>query len=199
MIKRAIGLTLPAVFFCVGLSAQVAWESPFFMPPGSAPGLGIYLVDHEPGGLGALFTYRRASAPVGVGLRGGLAEEAGGGLSFLGGVDIAGSLVPASNDVPIDVMWVIGAGAGIGNEIWIAVPAGISVGATIEGEGVTLVPYATPRVILDVITGPGDDLFLNFAVDLGLNLSFNPNWELRFAATVGDHEGVAVGVNVPLR
>ena len=201
MKKRiAVLLAFPALLIGGSLSAQVAWETPFLMPPGGGQGLGIYLLDAHGGDLGALFTWRRASAPIGVGFRGGLAEEGGtGDLSFLGGVDFAGSLVPSTEDVPFDVMWALGAGIGIGTDMLLSFPAGISVGTSLETDegGVRLAPYATPRVVLDVFTGPGDDLDLSFGVDLGLNLAFNPRWELRFAASVGDREAVAAGIAIP--
>lgn len=201
MPKRVAGLlTLPTLLLAAGLGAQVPWETPFLMPPTGGQGLGIHLLDFSPGGLGAQFTYRRGSLPAGMGLRAGLAEEpVSGDLSFMGGVDLAGSLVAASEDVPLEVTWVLGAGAGIGSEILLSFPAGVSVGAVVEGEGVRLVPYATPRLVMDVFTGGGDNLDLSFAVDVGLNLSFDASWDVRFGASLGDREAVAVGIGVPLR
>lgn len=197
MKTRVAGIsTLLVALLAAGASAQTAWETPFLMAPGGGDGLGGYLMDVSSGGLGALVTYRRVGAPVGLGIRGGLADETGGDVGIFGGVDFAGPLVNPTDEMPITVIWVAGAGAGVGNEIAFSFPAGVSVGALVEGESVQLLPYATPRLILDAVTG-GGGLDLSLAFDFGLNLMLDNGWELRFAASVADRDGIAVGVGFP--
>jgi hypothetical protein len=40
----------------------------------------------------------------------------------------------------------------------------------------------------------GDNTNLDLAVDLGLDLRFSPNFTVRFGATLGDREAVAIGL-----
>jgi hypothetical protein len=63
---------------------------------------------------------------------------------------------------------------------------------------VTFLPYVTPRVVLDAFLGDEndgeDDLDLELAVDLGLDLRFTPQFLIRFGGTIGDRDGVAIGL-----
>lgn len=196
MRMRAAGLlVLPAVLLCAGVSAQVPWETPFMVPPVGGEGLGIYLVGYRQDDLGVAFTYRSTALPTGLGVRAGIADQ--GGAALFAGIDMAGSLVPATEEVPVDVAWVLGVGVGGGNDVVLSIPAGVSVGGTIQSENARLEPYLTPRLVADLF-GPGDTLDLSFAVDLGLNLSFNADYELRFAVSGGDREAIAAGVALPV-
>jgi hypothetical protein len=180
-------------------SAQVAWDSPFLMPPRGEPGFGLFLIDAHRGELGALATWRSPSWNFGV--RGGIAEEGRGGdddVSVFGGIDFNGTLTRASEEWPLDVDWVFGAGLGVGDNVLISVPVGLTSGHVFTGEGVVFTPYVTPRVVLDALLGDegedDDDLSLDFAFDLGLDLTFSPSFTVRFGATLGDREAVAIGV-----
>jgi len=177
--------------------AQVVWDSPMMMPPNAQRGLGLFLTDPASGNLGVLGTWRSGGAPNNLGFRIGLAEDRRDDVTIFGGIDIAGRLTRASSDFPLDIDWVFGAGASIGDFFWLAFPVGISVGHTFTGDGVRFTPYATPRVILDARFGDrwrGDKLDLDVAVDLGLDLQFQPGWAIRFGGTLGDREAVAIGV-----
>jgi hypothetical protein len=177
-------------------NAQVAWDSPFLMPPRSQPGFGLFLIGPAGGDLGVLLTWTSPSWNFGV--RGGIAEESGADddIAIFGGIDFDGSLTRSSNEFPLDIDWVIGAGLGIGDNVLISVPGGLSVGHVFTGDGVTFTPYATPRVVLDAFIGDDtdDDLELDLAFDLGLDLRFTGEFTIRFGATLGDREAVAIGV-----
>jgi hypothetical protein len=131
-------------------------------------------------------------------VRGGIAEESGADddLAIFAGIDFDGSLTRSTNEFPLDIDWVIGAGLGIGDNVLISVPAGLSVGHVFTGDGVTFTPYATPRVVLDAFIGDDtdDDVELDLAFDLGLDLRFTNEFTIRFGATLGDREAVAIGV-----
>jgi hypothetical protein len=132
-----------------------------------------------------------------LGYRIGLADDRLDEVAVFGGVDISGSLIAASDDIPVDVIWVTGGGMGIGDSFLLTVPLGISVSRAMEGGSIWLNPYATPRVLLDVRWGDddlmGDELDLELAVDLGLDVSFDPGWAVRFAGSVGARESLAIG------
>jgi len=190
-------------------SAQVPWDTPFHMGPGQSGGLGIHLVDFETGpgsdGIGAAVTWRRAPVPGGLGFRAGLAEGFDGELAVFGGVDFSGYLVRESADVPLDLSWALGAGAGIGDYAILSFPASIIVGKTLDAEGVRFVPYIGPRVDLDAYLGrdgpQGDDLELAFTVDLGTDIVVSDQLTIRFGAAVGGsddaHEALSIGIILP--
>lgn len=186
---------------------QIAWETPMLIGPGAPGGFGIHLMEPWPGnGLGVLGTYRTSPVPVGLGFRIGLGEDRRDDLSVFGGVDVAGFLVRSSGDQPLDVLWFAGAGIGIGDDALLSFPLGLSIGADLRADNVIFRPYVAPRVVLDACLGdrcrPGlredDNLDLDIAVDLGLDLSFAPTWTIRFAATLGDRDALLIGVAFPM-
>jgi hypothetical protein len=157
-------------------------------------------------GIAVLGTYRTSPVPVGLGFRLGIGEGWRDELSVFGGVDVAGALVRANNDTPLDVIWFAGAGLGIGEDVLFSFPLGLSIGAVLDSDGgARFAPYLAPRLVLDAFMcdddgrgdfcpGDDDDLELDLAADLGLDLSFDPSWMIRFAATLGDREALAIGV-----
>lgn len=177
-------------------AAQVAWDSPMLMPPGVGDGFGIFLVDVEGGSLGAMVTWRAPSWNFGV--RGGVAERAD-DVGIFAGFDVNGALTRSTPDFPLDMDWVFGAGLGVEDGVRISAPLGLSVGHTFTGDGVTFLPYVTPRIVLDAFLGDedegrDDDLDLELAVDLGLDLRLTQQFLIRFGGTVGDRDGVAIGL-----
>lgn len=198
--------------FCLGIlivtltslpaavSAQVAWDSPLLLPPRPQPGLGIFLADMDPGGLGVLGTWR--SSTYNYGLRFGIAEGAGDeDLAVFGGVDYLGTINTASTDFPLDVDWLLGAGASVGDGLLLSAPAGLTVGHSFQTEGARFIPYVTPRVIFDAYFASGDsDLDLGFAVDVGLDVRLMGSGgpfagrSIRFGASIGDRDALALGL-----
>jgi hypothetical protein len=189
-----------ALLIPCGASAQTAWDSPLLLPPRPQPGLGIYLADMEGGGLGVLGTWR--STTWNYGLRFGLSESSGDeDVSVFGGVDYSGMINSASTDFPLDVDWVFGIGAGIGDGVRVSAPLGITLGYSFQGEGARFVPYLTPRVILDALFGGNsdDELDLGIAVDLGLDVRLLGGGafagkSIRFGASLGDRDALALGI-----
>jgi len=104
-----------------------------------------------------------------------------------------------SEEFPLDLAWVGGAGAGVGEDVLVSIPFGISFGRVLTTREVWFHPYLTPRFIVDAYLGDGnrDDLDLGFALDLGADFAFSGNWAFRFGASVGDREGLAVGLVLP--
>jgi len=198
------GITLGAMLLVAQpVQGQVAWESPQLLAPGTPAGLGIFLMEGSPGsGLGVLMTWRGSEAPGGIGFRLGLAEDRRGDLSVLGGVDFTGSIIRHSNDFPLDVIWATGVGLGVGDWVLLSVPFGVSMGRALEADGVRFNPYVAPRLILDARLGdrrPGDrSLDLNFALDLGADVSFGGDFSIRFGASLGDRDALAIGVGFPV-
>jgi hypothetical protein len=193
-IACALALTLPGA-----VSAQVAWDSPLLLPPNPAGEFGIFLMDAAGGGVAALGTWRSPS--WNFGLRAGIAEDAGDGVALFGGVDYNGVVNRATADFPVDVDWVLGAGLGIGENVLVSIPVGLTAGHRFVGDGATFTPYITPRVVLDGFFGDDandENLGLDFAIDLGLDLQLPARtltgMTIRFGGTFGDREAIALGV-----
>ena len=171
-----------------------AWDSPFLASPRPAPGLGLFLVDLHGAGVGAMVTWLPSATSWGF--RGGIAERAGpdGGLALFAGADVSAALTRATSEMPLDIDAVLGVGAGVGDDLIISVPVGLSVGHTFTGQGATFTPYATPRIVVNARFGEGENLDLDFTVDLGLDLRIQPNWMVRFGGSIGDREAIAIGI-----
>jgi len=209
---RIAGAVAVLAFVSSPVSAQVAWESPFLLSPQTPSGLGIMLIDPSHGdGIGVLGTWRaNPAAEQGIGFRAGVAEDGGDDIAVFGGIDLTGPLVRATDHFPADVIWMFGAGIGVGDDVLLSVPAGLSLGTALEADGVVFSPYVAPRVVLDGILGDndrgngprngdydGDDLNVNFAVDIGMDLEFSRDWIVRFAWSLGDHDALGIGLVFP--
>lgn len=189
-----------AVAFPTRASAQAAWDAPMLLAPGAPAGFGIHLIDPHPGnGLGILGTWRANPAPVGLGFRLGLAEGAGDGVALIGGVDVSGAVFRSDTELPVDVMWFLGAGAGIDDDVIASFPAGVSAGVAFAGDQVQFRPYVAPRIVLDAFFGDDvdDGLDLGLAVELGLDLAFSKPWAIRAAGSFGDRDAVSIGMVFP--
>ena len=181
-----------------GAAAQVAWEAPPMIAPGSPSGLSVLLWDADPSDdLGVMAMWRQSAVPVGLGLRGGLAEEPGGDLAGMFGLDVSGSLGSLDEAGNAGVVWWAGAGLGFGDDLLVSLPAGITVGWRVTEDAVTFSPYVGGHVAFDILTGPNDDLDLEGAVDLGIDLTFSSGFAVRFGASVGGRESLAVGLRFP--
>ena len=189
---------------CLGpatpLGAQVAWDGPMLVGTESPAGWGAYVVDlTSHGGIGLLVSWRGSGR---TGYRIGFAEDSSDDLAVYGGADFSGPLLSAGEQFPLDVRWVGGGGAAIGDDFVLSFPLGISIGRSLETEGVAFRPYLTPRVALDAAftraQGSGsraDEVTLAFAFDLGLDVSPAPGWAVRFAVSGVDREAVAIGAS----
>ncbi len=197
--RRFLPFFLASMLVPAAASAQVAWESPMMMGPGTSGGLTVLLLDGAGArDWGVMGIWRLGPTPGGMGIRGGVAEDHSGDLALFGGVDVSGQLAWHDDRFPLDVIWMAGAGAGVSSGgVLLSVPAGVALGRVIRNEQLQFTPYVGPRLALDVFFGDDnveDDVELGVAVDLGFDLAFSPSWTLRFGSSIGDHDAVAVGV-----
>lgn len=191
------GVGLVLLTFAAEARAQVAWDSPMLLPPQPPAGLGLYLVEPAGGDLGGMLTWRSGGGPANIGFRVGVAEDTpDDDIAVFGGADFTGLI--RAGGFPLDLAWLAGVGLGIGDAVLISVPFGLSVGGTINADGVRFTPYGSPRIVLDALFngGEGDDsdLDLDVAVDLGVDFFFSPGWGIRVGGTLGDREAVAIGI-----
>jgi len=184
-------LVLPA-----SAHAQIAWDTPLLVAPRDMPGFGLFVADVYGGDIGVIGTWR---APQwNFGLRAGIADAHDADVGVLLGLDFEGSITRATNEFPLDVDWVTGAGIGVSDGAAVSIPLGLIVGHTFRAEGALFTPYVSPRVVLDLLFGgegeDNSDADLDLAVDLGLDLRLSTDFMIRFGGTLGDREGVAIGV-----
>jgi len=175
--------------------AQTKWDAPMLMPPYPKGKLGVYLVDPPDLNTGVLATYRPGGK---LGFRLGIADGPGqDDLTIFGGVEMTRVLRPASDDFPLDIAWIVGAGAGLGDYTIISVPVGLTMGNTITGDGMNFTPYFGLKVAMDAYLGDAgrrDDLEIDIAVDLGIDLQFQGGWIIRLGGSFGDRGAVAIGL-----
>ncbi len=196
-----------AILAAAPAEAQVAWEAPLLVAPGTPSGLGLYLTDPHPGDLLAVMvTYRAQGAPGGLGWRVGVTEERRDRIALFGGVDVSGLIRGADAEFPLDLIWVSGVGASTFDDVFtVSVPLAMMAGRTLDSENADFTPYVGPRIVLDGTFGDGsdglsnDDASLEVAVDFGVDLAFDEAWMIRFAATLGDRDALAIGVVIGAR
>jgi hypothetical protein len=202
-----VGIAVAGMMLCgSGAHGQTAWDAPLLLPPRPADGFGIFLADMHEGGVGVLGMWR--SSTWNYGLRAAVSEGSGGeGIALSGGVDYSGAVNRSSDDFPLDIDWVFGAGLsiddGVREGIRVSLPLGLSAAHSFQAESARFTPYITPRVMLDAFFNSNsgrDDLELGLAADLGLDLTFASGGgpfnglTIRFGATLGDRDAIAVGL-----
>ena len=188
----ALALATPA-------SAQIAWDSPPFVSPVSPAGISLFFLSGTGDRLGVLATLRHEAGPVGLGYRLAVTEEDEPGDAVLaGGVDVSGFLGRGIENSEIDVAWWSGLGVGVGNETVVSLPLGLIAGWSGSSEsGVIFSPYGGGHVALDFASGEGDSVSFSGAIDVGGDIVLQSGWMIRFGATFGDREALALGFKLP--
>jgi hypothetical protein len=192
------GLAVAALAFSpLRAAAQIPWDSPWLLPPNAEDGFGLFLIDVAGGDLGVMGMFRSPSYNFGI--RAGIAEARGDDLGVFGGLDFNGDLTRSTTEFPLDIDWLVGIGVGIVNGALISAPLGLTLGHEFQGDGIGFVPFLSPRVVLDACLDCDDrnddnDLNLDFAADIGLDLKVTRSFLIRFGATLGDREGVGIGI-----
>lgn len=197
--RRLFALAALMGITTVPAAGQIAWDGPPLISAVTPSGVSIFLINPAGGSLGALGTFRHSAGPVGVGYRFMVAEENGpnGDLAIGGGFDVSGFLSRGVEGSNVDVVWWSGGGLGIGSETLVSVPLGLIIGWSGTEGDVTLSPYGGGHVKLDISSGGDGDLDLVGLVDLGLDLVLSSGWLVRFGATLGQQDALAIGLRLP--
>lgn len=197
--SRPMLAALVALALATPVSAQIAWDSPPFISPVSPAGVSLFFLNAQGDRLGALATLRHEAGPVGLGYRLAVTEENEGDVVLAGGVDVSGFLARGVEGAELDVVWWSGLGVGVGNETLVSVPLGVIVGwsGSSDSGGVIFSPYGGGHVALDFASGEGDSVSFSGSIDLGGDIVLNSGWMIRFGATFGDREALALGFKLP--
>ena len=197
---RPVLVALLALALATPASAQIAWESPPFISPIAPAGLSLFVLRADADRLGALATYRPEAGAAGLGYRFAITEENGPDedVAIAGGIDVSGFLAQGIENAEVDVAWWSGIGASVGNETAVSIPLGIIVGWSGESDtGVVFSPYGGGHVALDFVSGEGDDVDFSGAIDIGGDIVLTSGWMIRFGASFGDREALALGFKLP--
>ena len=197
MLRTLVVATLVAAS-AVPASAQTLWDAPPLVSHVVPAGVSLFVINPAGGDLGGLVTFRHDAGPVGLGYRFAISDQDGssGDLAVAGGVDISGFLSRAVEGSEIDVMWWSGAGIGIGNETVVSLPVGALIGWSGQGGDVILSPYGGGHVTLDISTSDMDNVHFGGSFDLGLDIVLSSGWLIRFGASLGDRDALALGVKI---
>jgi hypothetical protein len=189
--------TLPFALFAslipsFALGAQ-AWSYPALQPPRIANReFNFGVADAGGGGTSLLFQWREAAATRSM-------------LSFDAGVvapdtregdnavfvfgQYAYQSHRATDEVPLDFLFTLGAGVALGSGSVLRVPVGMSMGNRFELQNdMAITPWLHPRISLDACDCRGDDLEVGVAFDVGANLELSPRLAVRVAALFAGNE-----------
>lgn len=190
-------ITLAAVA-AAPLSGQIAWDSPPLIGPASPLGFAAFLTSLSPGdGIGGLATWRHETGSLELGYRVAVVEGADSDFALGGGVDISGVLSAGIEEADIQVLWWSGLGAGVGEDVLVSIPVGLVAGWTGSGDDVVFSPYVGGHVALDFTNIEGDEISFDALLDLGLDLFLVSGWVIRFGASLGGREALALGLRLP--
>jgi hypothetical protein len=196
-VLRTLSVAVLFLAFTVPASGQILWGAPPLVSHVAPAGLSLFAIKPDGGDLGGLVTFRHAAGPIGLGYRFAISDEDGSdGMAVAGGVDISGFLVRAFEGSEVDVMWWSGAGLGIGQETIVSFPVGALLGWSGQGGGVILSPYGGGHVSLDISTSDVNSVQLVGSFDLGLDVVLASGWLVRFGASIGDSDALALGIKI---
>ena len=197
--KRTLAVLTIATLAGVGTAAAQATGTPSYNAPYRA------FVHHEFGGTVSFPSggvdwalegqYRFGTGPWDIGARGGVAH-AGGVLDetiVLVGAEGRARVISHTEDFPIDGAIVLGGGFNFDGGTTFLAPVGLSLGRrlNIENSNLSVVPYAQPTLFFLAGGGSTD---LQFGLGLGADLRLSRAADFRFSASLGDVEGVSLGL-----
>lgn len=188
------------------VAAQVPWDSPQLLAPGSPAGISLLYVDfglrpHD--GTGVLAGYRTKPAPAGIGVRLAATIPDGDRVRVSGGVDVAVPMIAHSEAFPLDVIWTSGVGASYGDYHALGLTVGFAAGRIVTGEHIWFSPYMSTRMVFESWFGdahPREQFGMALAADVGADLAFDQRRSviLRSAVSLGDRRALVVGVHTAL-
>jgi hypothetical protein len=195
----ALVLTAPALPLA---AQQLFWDAPSFFSPRPMDDIGIYVTRanqtfEDATGLSAIW---RQSGNLNLGVRAGVADLSDAGGTVLVGAEFYGplnSLLPASQ---LEIAWGLGAGAVFGsNYTTFSVPLGLSIGLRLGSSGFQILPYAHPRLSLDIQAYDQNGTETtktdgSVALDLGADISIGERLILRVGGSLLDREAFGAGL-----
>lgn len=184
MVLASAGTTLAAQ-----ATAMPSFNAPYRAFERSELGAVISFPDGSSTGFEGV--YRFASGKLDLGFRGGVLDVEGGDAIFLLGAEARQRVIAHSEDFPLDGALILGVGAWLGDNSFLIIPAGLSLGRRInvEDSQVSIIPYVQPTMYVTI----GDEVDLSFNLGLGGDFKLTKRFDARIAAAIGDFEGISIG------
>jgi hypothetical protein len=197
-------LAVGAIAFSTSQATAQSWTAPLLSSPVAEHTREIYVADISGAGAGAVMRWSPLQSVPGLRLRLGMADGRGSGwtdgpagpgatLAYIAGLDLSGRISRDPAEA-LQVGWVAGFGAGIGEHTLLSAPVGISVGYN----GGRLRPYMVPQLQLRQYRGTSMHNFgLEFSrvVDWGVDVTLPADRLLRLSVTTGEQQGFALGLS----
>jgi hypothetical protein len=192
--RRRVWVGLVVILLVGGTASAAGAQvfTPTFMAPRAASDVGIYLSD-GPGSFSVEGIWRRSAGTSDLGVRLGVADTDD--VSALIGGELRS---PLQAGAPIDLALTGAAQGVLGGRTGAGFLLGLSVGHTFAAPGLAFTPYIHPRVGL-VRPLRNDDFGLELLADLGFDVRFSPQLDLRFSIAIDDGSGASWGVGFAWR
>jgi hypothetical protein len=180
-------------------AAAQAWDNPSFFAPRAHDDIGFYLINPENGDLGFAGMWRQ-SGNINLGLRGGFFPDPD---VWMLGAELYGPLNLATGGTPILLAWNTGIGASFGDGFTaMRVPLGASIGFELGGvgSGITIVPYAHPRAVFELVSIDfGDDeeetdTDFDLDLDIGADVQVGERWIVRAGVSIPESTTFGIGI-----
>lgn len=184
----------------VGVAEAQESGTPVFKAPYRAfkdMELGASLSDPKGADLALEGFYSFGKGANDIGLRGGIVDTDSDTRVALG-ASFRRRVITASESFPLDGAFTAGFGTqmGDGPDVFF-VPVGLSLGRRVQLEGskTSFVPYVQPVIVPTFWAGDNSPSSgVDFALGLGVDITFGGSFDLRVSGGIGDIDGVAVSV-----
>lgn len=195
--RRSIVLAAVLTAFAVPVAAQTIGLPVFKAPTRTwkATELGGYIADPGEGvSVAVQGEYRIGRPKFDFGLVLGYADVEGNGDGVFGiGIDARTPIARATKDFPLDASLTGGFGAMFsdGNNQFM-IPVAVTLGRQVilEDSKISFTPYLSP--VIAPTFGDNSDLLFGFGI--GVDVSLSPRLDVRVAGSLGDIEGVSIGL-----
>lgn len=194
---------IAALVLAAGLATSAAAQesgTPVFKAPYRAfknMELGASLSDPKGGDLAFEAFYGFGNGENDIGLRGGIIDTGDDTRAALG-ASFRRRVIAASESFPLDGALTLGFGGQLGDgpDVFF-VPVGLSLGRRVQLENskTSFVPYVQPVIVPTFWAGDNSPSSgVDFALGLGVDITFGGSFDLRVSGGIGDIDGVAVSV-----
>jgi hypothetical protein len=197
---RKLTLALLAVLVLPAAASAQAGTYPALQPTQIAEREYNFALADFDGGTALLVQWREGLSNSRLQFTGdlGLADFADEAGIIIGG-GFAFQMLRASGELPFDMALTGGLGLTlVDNFNLLRIPVGVAIGHRFPLEGgFAISPFVHPRLSIDRVSvdtplGNTSDTDTNIDIDIGGNLEFNPQMQVRLAATLGDRDAVGI-------
>ena len=199
MYARSALLGVLLILAAAAPAAAQAWDNPSFFAPRAHDDIGVYVINPDDGDLGFAGIWRQ-SGNINLGVRGGFAGDFD---VWQLGAELYGPLSLPLGGTPLLLAWNTGIGASFGDGFTaLRIPLGASIGFEFggTGSGITIVPYAHPRAVFELIAleltndEEETDTEFDLDLDLGADVQIGERWIVRGGVSLPESTTFGLGI-----